>query len=95
MGLRVTASFIWQWLSPLGVEYFSGALPMAMALMQAPLQKREVDLSFGSRAWRSIDADGIAGEEKGMAVVIALRAVGSAQVHRQRCPRGEACRGWC
>jgi hypothetical protein len=27
-------------------------------------------------AWRSIDADGIAGEEKGMAVVIALRAVG-------------------
>jgi hypothetical protein len=73
MGLRVTASFIWQWSSPLGVEHFPGAMAL---MMLAPLLMREVDLSFGIRAWRSIDADGIAGEEKGMAEVIALHAVG-------------------
>jgi len=69
MGLRVIPT-------PTGVP---GINLMAVVMTSPPEVLFETGLAirpWERRAWRSIDADGIAGEEKGMAVVIALRAVG-------------------
>jgi len=70
MGLRVIPT-------PTGVP---GVNLMAVVLTSPPEVLIETGLAairqWERWAWRSIDADGIAGEEKGMALVIALRAVG-------------------